>query len=83
MRLILLFFKRQKDFLVFLVLFLLSFALVIDANSFQKSKFLYIANGVTGNIFLIQNGIEKYFYLKQQNESLSQKIEGYRKNYLK
>ncbi|EGD33507.1 MULTISPECIES: rod shape-determining protein MreC [unclassified Capnocytophaga] len=72
MRLILLFFKRQKDFLVFLVLFLLSFALVIDANSFQKSKFLYIANGVTGNIFLIQNGIEKYFYLKQQNESLSQ-----------
>ena len=72
MQLILLFFKRKKDFLVFLLLFLCSFILIIDANSFQRSKYLYVATQLTGNIFLLENNIGQYFDLKQQNDLLSE-----------
>ena len=71
MRLILLFFKRQKDFLAFLFLFIFSFALVLNGNSFHRSKFLYVATDVVGDIYLIRSGIQQYFSLKQQNEQLS------------
>lgn len=82
MRLILLFFKRQKDFLVFLLLFIFSFTLVLDRNSFQKSKFLYIATGVMGDVYMLRSGIEGYFNLRQQNELLTQENERLHKELL-
>ena len=71
MRLILLFFKRQKDFLLFLLLFAFSFSFVLSGNSFQQSKFLYIASDVVGDIYLLRSGVQEYFSLKQQNEQLT------------
>ncbi len=71
MRLILLFFKRQKDFLLFLLLFAFSFSFVLGGNSFQQSKFLYIASDVVGDIYLLRSGVQEYFSLKQQNEQLT------------
>ena len=71
MRLILLFFKRQKDFLLFLLLFAFSFSFVLGGNSFQQSKFLYIASDVVGDIYLLRTGVQEYFSLKQQNEQLT------------
>ena len=82
MRLILLFFKRQKDFLVFLLLFIFSFTLVLDRNSFQKSKFLYVATGVMGDVYMLRSGIEGYFNLRQQNELLTQENERLHKELL-
>ena len=71
MRLILLFFKRQKDFLLFLLLFGFSFSFVLNGSSFQQSKFLYIATDVVGDVYLLRNGVQEYFSLKQQNEQLA------------
>ncbi len=72
MRLILLFFSKQRDFLVFLLLFIFSFSLVLNGNSLQRSKFLYVATGVVGDVYLLRTGVEQYFSLKQQNEQLAQ-----------
>ena len=72
MRLILLFFSQQSDFLVFLLLFIFSFSLVLNGNSLQRSKFLYVATGVVGDVYLLRTGVVQYFSLKQQNEQLAQ-----------
>ena len=72
MRLILLFFSKQRDFLVFLLLFIFSFSLVLNGNSLQRSKFLYVATGVVGAVYLLRTGVVQYFSLKQQNEQLAQ-----------
>lgn len=72
MRLILLFFSKQRDFLVFLLLFIFSFSLVLNGNSLQRSKFLYVATGVVGDVYLLRTGVVQYFSLKQQNEQLAQ-----------
>ena len=72
MRLILLFFSKQRDFLVFLLLFIFSFSLVLNGNSLQRSKFLYVATGVVGDVYLLRTGGVQYFSLKQQNEQLAQ-----------
>lgn len=72
MRLILLFFSKQRDFLVFLLFFIFSFSLVLNGNSLQRSKFLYVATGVVGDVYLLRTGVVQYFFLKQQNEQLAQ-----------
>lgn len=72
MRLILLFFSKQRDFLVFLLLFIFSFSLVLNGNSLQRSKFLYVTTGVVGDVYLLRTGVVQYFSLKQQNEQLAQ-----------
>ncbi|MDO4880611.1 MAG: rod shape-determining protein MreC [Capnocytophaga sp.] len=70
MRLILLFFKRQKDFFIFLILFVISFAFIINANSYQSSKFLHSANIFSANIYSVTNSVGTYFNLKHQNDLL-------------
>ena len=70
MRLIILFFKRQKDFFIFLILFIISFAFIINANSYQNSKFLRSSNIFSSNIYYLTNGIGTYFNLKHQNDLL-------------
>lgn len=72
MRQIILFLKHQKDFFLFLLLFLISFALVFNANSFQKSRYLHSANRISGNIYQMTNSVEKYFDLRYQNQLLAE-----------
>ena len=44
---------------------------MLGGNSFQQSKFLYIASDVVGDIYLLRSGVQEYFSLKQQNEQLT------------
>ena len=64
------FFVRNKNFLVFLLLFLIALALTIQSHSYHKSKFINSANFLTGGIYETVNSIDRYFDLKKQNEIL-------------
>lgn len=72
MKFILLFLERNKSFLVFLFLFLLSFMLIIRANSYQRSKYINSANFISGSLFDMQSKVASYFSLSFQNELLTQ-----------
>lgn len=61
---------RNKTFLLFLLLFVLSLALTIQSHSYHKSKFISSTNFLTGGIYDKANSIKAYFYLKKENEIL-------------
>lgn len=61
---------RNKNNLIFLLLFIFSFYLTVTAHSFHRSRLLSSANFVTGNVYSWQNNIENYFYLKDYNRRL-------------
>lgn len=64
------FFIRHKNFIVFLLLFTLSLLFTVQANSYQRSKFINSANWLTGGVFKTFNNWSDYFSLKSQNELL-------------
>ncbi|OUS03374.1 rod shape-determining protein MreC [Flavobacteriales bacterium 33_180_T64] len=61
---------RNKTFLLFLLLFVISLALTIQSHSYHKSKFINSANFLTGGVYESANGISNYFGLKEQNKIL-------------
>ena len=61
---------RNKTFLLFLLLFGLSFALTIQSHSYHKSKFISSTNFISGGLYNTTHGIKEYFNLKKQNEIL-------------
>ncbi|MDG5492781.1 rod shape-determining protein MreC [Psychroserpens sp. SPM9] len=61
---------RNKTFLLFLLLFILSLALTIQSHSYHKSKFINSANFLTGGIYESANSITDYFGLREQNKIL-------------
>lgn len=61
---------RNKTFLLFLLLFVLSLALTIQSHSYHKSKFISSTNFLTGGIYNKANSIKAYFNLKKENEIL-------------
>ncbi len=61
---------RNKNFLLFLLLFSVSILFTIQSHSYHKSKFINSANFVTGGIYNSINNISVYFNLKSQNELL-------------
>lgn len=61
---------RNKTFLLFLMLFVISLALTIQSHSYHKSKFITSANFLTGNVYNSASGISNYFSLKKQNDLL-------------
>ena len=70
MRQILIFFVRNKTFLLFLLLFVISVALTIQSHSYHKSKFINSANFLTGGVYETVSNINQYFGLKSENEIL-------------
>jgi len=70
MQQILFFLIRNKNFLLFIVLFVISFALTLQSHSFHKNKFINSANFVSGNIYTIKNNVSSYFNLKRENQLL-------------
>jgi len=70
MQQILFFLIRNKNFLLTLFLFLISFALTIQSHSFHKNKFINSANFFSGGIYSIKNNITDYFNLKEENNLL-------------
>ena len=63
---------RNKNFLLFLLLFGISLLFTIQSHSYHKSKFINSANFLTGGVYNSINNISSYFDLKSQNQLLSE-----------
>lgn len=63
---------RNKNFLLFFLLFGISLIFTIQSHSYHKSKFINSANFLTGGIYNSMNNISGYFNLKSQNELLTE-----------
>ena len=61
---------RNKNFLLFLLLFIISLFLTIQSHSFHKSKFISSANFLSGGIYNSVHNISQYLGLKNENEIL-------------
>ncbi|MBD0832853.1 rod shape-determining protein MreC [Aestuariibaculum sediminum] len=62
---------RNKNFLLFLLLFGISIFFTIQSHSYHKSKFINSANFLTGGVYNSVSNISGYFNLKSQNEILA------------
>ncbi|TNJ43720.1 rod shape-determining protein MreC [Tamlana fucoidanivorans] len=63
---------RNKNFLLFLLLFCVSLLFTIQSHSYHKSKFINSANFLTGGVYNSINNISSYFSLKSQNTLLAE-----------
>ncbi len=61
---------RNKTFLLFLLLFLISLFFTIQSHSYHKSKFISSANFLSGGLYNSANNISQYFNLKNENQVL-------------
>ena len=66
------FILRNKNFLLFLLLFCISILFTIQSHSYHKSKFINSANFLTGGVYNSINNISEYFNLKSQNQLLAE-----------
>lgn len=66
------FFQKYKYFLFFLFLEFIAVALIINNNSFHRSKFISSTNFITGGLYSKSSNISEYFNLKERNTSLSE-----------
>jgi rod shape-determining protein MreC len=85
MQQIIFFFIRNKNFLLFALLFVISIALIFQTHSFHNGKFVSSANFLTGGVYSIRSDINSYFSLKTENEKLVEEnirlrklLEGYK-----
>lgn len=70
MQQIIFFFIRNKNFLLFAVLFTISVALTIQTHNYHNDKFISSANSVTGGVYTFRNNITDYFSLRTENDQL-------------
>ncbi len=70
MQQIIYFFIRNKNFLLFAVLFLVSVALTINTHSYHKNKYIGSANTVAGKVYKVRNNVQTYFGLDDENDLL-------------
>jgi len=69
---IIFFFIRNKNFLLFALLFFISFALTLNSHSYHKSKLVTSANFLSGSLYSIKSNITNYFDLRKQNNILAE-----------
>lgn len=72
MQQIIFFFIRNKNFLLFLLLFIVSLALTVNSHNYHKNKYITSANFFSGGIYNAKTSITDYFNLKQQNNRLAE-----------
>jgi len=65
---------KNIHWLLFCVLICLSFLLIANNNQFQRSKYLQATREVTGRIYSVTNYFHSYFYLKNTNAALMQRM---------
>lgn len=70
MQQIIFFFIRNKNFLLFALLFFISFVLTVQSHSFHTAKFVSSANFFSGGIYSVRNDITDYFRLGDENKKL-------------
>jgi len=61
---------RYKNFLLYILLLIISLAFTIQSHSYHQSSFFNSSNWITGNIYGISHGITTYFDLDEENERL-------------
>ncbi len=66
---------RNKHFLLFLLLLLLSLVFTIQSHSYHKSKFVSSTNFLSGGLYSWQHSISDYFNLKTENKRLLEENE--------
>jgi rod shape-determining protein MreC len=72
MQQIILFFIKNKNTLLFLVLFFIAFNLTIQSHAYHKSKFISSANFFSGGLYSLKSNITSYFTLQDENQKLLQ-----------
>ena len=72
MQQIIYFLLRNKNFLLFLFLFLVSIFLTINSHNYHKNQYINSANFISGGIYSLKSGITDYFDLKEENEILAE-----------
>lgn len=70
MRNIFLFIRRYFNFLLFLVLQVVSIYLIVSYSHYHKAVFGNFTNNITGKINSRYSSVEHYFHLKRTNDSL-------------
>jgi rod shape-determining protein MreC len=70
MQQILFFFIRNKNFLLFSVLFLIAFSLTIQSNSYHTARFTSSANFLSGTVYSMKSNAFDYFGLQDENTKL-------------
>lgn len=70
MRNIFLFIRRYFNFLLFIVLQIVSISLIVHYSKFHEAAFGSVANQVTGKINERYSAVERYFQLRKTNDSL-------------
>ena len=66
---------RNKNFLLFLLLFFISLILTIQSHSYHKSKIISSTNFLTGGIYGWRYNATNYFGLKKENQRLLEENE--------
>jgi rod shape-determining protein MreC len=69
---IFLFIRRYFNFLVFLVLQIVSIIMLVRYNPTHQATYAGVANDVTGRINLQYNKVQYYFHLKETNRQLAE-----------
>lgn len=69
------YFQKYRYFLFFVLLEFIALFLIINNNTFHKSKFISSANGVTGGLYENFSKLSDYFNLRTQNEELASENE--------
>ncbi|PVW17216.1 rod shape-determining protein MreC [Marixanthomonas spongiae] len=70
MQQIIFFFIRNKNFLLFAVLFFVSVYLTIQTHGYHNGKYVSSANFISGNVFSAKSNVTGYFGLDEQNQRL-------------
>ncbi len=61
---------RNKNFLLYLLLLIISLGFTIQSHSYHQSRFFNSANWISGNIYAKSHSITSYFDLKEENKKL-------------
>ncbi len=70
MQQIIFFFIRNKNFLLFGLLFLFSIYLTVQTHSYHNGKYVSSANFFSGNVFSAKSNVTGYFGLEDENKRL-------------
>ena len=66
------FFSRNRNFIFFVLLEVLSFWLIVQNNSYWSATYFNTSNYYVAKILTVSNSIREYMYLRQINENLAQ-----------
>ncbi|WP_425234584.1 rod shape-determining protein MreC [Ulvibacterium sp.] len=64
------FIVRNKNFLLYVLLLIISLAFTVQSHTYHQSRFFNSSNWITGNIYATSHGISSYFGLTKENKRL-------------